>query len=65
MLKNLIQIETVPARSFLEQNPLYNTNIGGHAVLVAWFPEYETFGLFNTSLRYWKDIPKIVFYSRY
>ena len=38
------------ARSFLEQNPLYNTNIGGQPVLIAWFSEYETLGIFSRKI---------------
>lgn len=38
------------ARSFLEQNPLYHTDIGGQPVLIAWFPEYETFTIFNREI---------------
>jgi hypothetical protein len=34
------------ARSFLESERLENSTIGGVHVLVAWFPEYETLGVF-------------------
>jgi len=35
------------ARSFLEKNPVYNTMVGGQPLVVAWFPEFETLGVFN------------------
>ena len=34
-------------RSFLEETLLHNTMIGGEPVLVAWFPEFETVGVFS------------------
>jgi hypothetical protein len=34
-------------RSFLEQQPLHNTTVGGEPVLLAWFPEFETLGVFS------------------
>lgn len=34
-------------RSFIEENPVYNTTVGGHPIVVAWFSEYETLGVFN------------------
>lgn len=37
-------------RSFLDQQPLLNTTIGGEPVLLAWFPEYETLGVFNRTI---------------
>ena len=36
--------------SFLDKNPLHNTNVGGEPVLLAWFPEYETLGVFSRVL---------------
>ena len=44
---NLNDEQVAYARSFLEQRPLHNTEIGGEPVLVAWFPEYETLGVFS------------------
>ena len=38
------------AQSFVKQHPLYNTVIGNTPVLVAWFPEYETLGVFNRNI---------------
>lgn len=35
------------ARRFLEENPVHNTLIGGRPVAVAWFPEFETLGVFS------------------
>lgn len=35
------------ALSFLQQQPIHNTIIGGQPVTVAWFPEYETLGAFS------------------
>ena len=35
------------ARSFLEKTPVHNTMVGGQPVVVAWFPEFETLGVFN------------------
>ena len=35
------------ARSFFEKQPVHNTVIGGEPVVVAWFPEYETLGVFS------------------
>jgi hypothetical protein len=37
-------------RSFLEQQPLHNTTVGGEPVLLAWFPEYETLGVFSRKI---------------
>ena len=37
-------------RSYLERKNLHNTTIGGKPVLVAWFPEYETLGVFSRSV---------------
>ncbi|MEA3411610.1 MAG: DUF3179 domain-containing (seleno)protein [Pseudomonadota bacterium] len=34
-------------RDFLESQPVYNTTVGGEPVVVAWFPEYETVGVFS------------------
>ena len=34
-------------RNFLEQQPIYNTIVGGEPVVLAWFPEYETLGVFS------------------
>jgi hypothetical protein len=34
-------------RSFLEKTPLHNTTIGGQPMLIAWFPEFETLGVFS------------------
>ena len=34
-------------RSYLEENPPDSTVIGGQLALIAWFPEYETFGTCN------------------
>ena len=35
------------ARSFLQREPLHNTTVGAEPVLVAWFAEYETLGVFS------------------
>ena len=35
------------ARSFLKDTPVHNTMIGGQPVVVAWFPEFETLGVFS------------------
>ena len=35
------------SRSFLEQQPIHNTIVGGEPVVIAWFPEYETLGVFS------------------
>jgi hypothetical protein len=37
-------------RSFLEKTLLHNTMIGGEPVLVAWFPEFETVGVFSRGI---------------
>lgn len=34
-------------RSFLEGTPVHNTMIGGQPLVVAWFPEFETLGVFS------------------
>jgi len=34
-------------RNFLEQTPVHNTMIGGQPLVVAWFPEFDTLGVFN------------------
>ena len=34
-------------RSFFEKQPVHNTVVGGEPVVVAWFPEYETLGVFS------------------
>ena len=34
-------------RSFLQQTPVHNTMVGGQPLVVAWFPEFETLGVFN------------------
>ena len=34
-------------RSFLEQQSLHDTTVGGEPVLLVWFPEYETLGVFS------------------
>ena len=44
---NLTGEQVAYARSFLEQNPLHKTMIGDKPVLVAWFPKYETLGVFS------------------
>jgi hypothetical protein len=33
--------------SFLEKTPVHNTMIGGQPVVVAWFPKFETLGVFS------------------
>ena len=38
------------ARSYLEKNRLDNTTIAGKPLLVAWFPEYETLGVFSRTI---------------
>jgi hypothetical protein len=35
------------ALSFLQKQPVHNITIGGKPVVVAWFPEYETLGVFS------------------
>jgi hypothetical protein len=35
------------ALSYLQKTPVHNTVIGGQSVVVAWFPEFETLGVFN------------------
>lgn len=37
-------------RSYLEKNPVINTIVGGEPVLVAWFPEYQTLGVFSREI---------------
>jgi len=37
-------------RTFLAQHQLLNTVVGGEPVLVAWFPEYETLGVFSRKI---------------
>jgi hypothetical protein len=44
---NLNGEQVAYTRGFLEKNPLHNTTIGGKPVLVVWFPEYETLGVFS------------------
>lgn len=34
-------------RNFPEQTPVHNTMIGGQPLVVAWFPEFDTLGVFN------------------
>ena len=38
------------ARSFLERQAIHNAAIGGEPVVVAWFADYETLGLFSRRL---------------
>ena len=38
------------ALSYLQKTPVHNTMIGGQPVVVAWFPEFETLGVFNRHL---------------
>lgn len=44
---NLGGAQVAYARSFLEETPVHNTVIGGQPLVVAWFPEFETLGVFN------------------
>ena len=37
-------------RSFLEAAPVHNTVVGGQPVLVVWFPEFETLGVFSRAI---------------
>ncbi len=37
-------------RSFLEANPVYNLELGGKNIVLAWFSEYETHGVFKGEL---------------
>ena len=37
-------------RGFLEKTPVHNTVVGGQPLVVAWFPEFETVGVFNRRL---------------
>ena len=37
-------------RSFLEQQSLHNTTVGGEPVLLVWYPEYETLGVFSRKI---------------
>ncbi len=38
------------SRSFLERQPLHNSTVGGEPIVVVWFPEYETVGVFSRSM---------------
>jgi hypothetical protein len=44
---NLGDEQVAYARSFLEETPVHNTVVGGQPLVVAWFPEFETLGVFN------------------
>ena len=44
---NLGGAQVAYSRAFLEQHPIINTEIGGQPVLLAWFSEYETLGVFD------------------
>ena len=37
-------------KSFLEANPLHMIELGGEKIVLAWFPEYETYGVFKAEL---------------
>ncbi|MFW2440778.1 MAG: DUF3179 domain-containing (seleno)protein [Arenicellales bacterium] len=47
---NLDGEQVAYALSYLEKEGVHNTTIGGKPVLVAWFPEYETLGVFSRSI---------------
>jgi hypothetical protein len=47
---NLDGEQVAYTRSYLERENLHNTTIAGKPVLVAWFPEYETLGVFSRSI---------------
>ncbi|MDH3998627.1 MAG: DUF3179 domain-containing protein [Desulfuromonadales bacterium] len=36
--------------SFMETNPLHTIQLGGETIVLAWFPEYETYGVFKGEL---------------
>jgi hypothetical protein len=44
---NLGDEQVAYTRSFLEETPVHNTMIGGQPAVVAWFPEFETLGVFS------------------
>jgi hypothetical protein len=35
------------SRNFFKKQPIYNTVVGGTPVVLAWFPEYQTLGVFE------------------
>ena len=35
------------SKSFLEKQPVHNTEVGGEPVVVVWYPDYETLGVFS------------------
>ncbi|MEA3277120.1 MAG: DUF3179 domain-containing (seleno)protein [Pseudomonadota bacterium] len=37
-------------RAFLERTPVHNSRVAGEPVVVAWFPDYETVGVFSRRL---------------
>lgn len=47
---NLNGEQVAYARSFFEQQPLHNTRVGDQPILVAWFPEFDTLGVFSRQL---------------
>ena len=47
---NLNGEQVAYTQGFLEKNPLHNTTVGGKPVLVAWFDEYETLGVFSREI---------------
>jgi hypothetical protein len=36
--------------SYLEKTPIHNTVVGGQSIVVAWFPEFETLGVFSRNV---------------
>jgi hypothetical protein len=37
-------------QNFVQQHPIYNTVIGDIPIVIAWFPEYETLGVFSREI---------------
>ena len=37
-------------KSFIEANTLHTIQLGGENIVLAWFPEYETYGVFKGEL---------------
>lgn len=38
------------ASSFFEKKHIFNTQLGGQDIVLAWFPEYQTYGVFSREL---------------
>jgi hypothetical protein len=43
---NLAGEQLAIARSLFDRTPLLNTELGSRKIVVAWFPEFETLGVF-------------------